>query len=132
MAIIVKHRRTGNEYILLGINGGGDITSLPARFLNDLFPREQPKNNSWVTICDARGNIFSSYRDDLIVVEIDGKKPEEILPETIISSLNDELEDDNDEGWQQEEEQVSSEEYSSEEAQFNDRANEFQEDEDWI
>jgi hypothetical protein len=49
MTIIVKHKRTGNKYILLGINGGGDLAfgkarsdrnSPPSRFLNDLFTKE--------------------------------------------------------------------------------------------
>lgn len=100
MAIIVKHRKTGNEYILLNISGGRDSTSLPNRLLPDLFPREQAKNSSGVTVCDVRGNIFSSYLDDLVVIEIDGKKPEEILPEPVIASPYDrfkEKDDDSDE-----------------------------------
>ena len=133
MAIIVKHRRTGNEYIWLGINGGGEQTSLPSRFLNDLFPREKPKNSSLVTICDARGNIFSSYLEDLVVVEIDGKKPGEILPEPVIPSMHDEFEDDDNEGWQQGNgEPVSPQEDFSGENRSSDRADEFNEEEDWI
>ena len=133
MAIIVKHRRTGNEYIWLGINGGGEQTSLPSRFLNDLFPREKPKNSSLVTICDARGNIFSSYLEDLVVVEIDGKKPGEILPEPVIPSMHDEFEDDDNESWQQGNgEPVSPQEDFSGENRSSDRADEFNEEEDWI
>ena len=135
MAIIVKHRRTGNQYILLGINGGSDLTSLPARFLKDLFPREKPQNNSWVTICDVRGNIFSSYRDDLIVVEIDGQKPKEILPEPQIQFFDEEFEDDEERGWQQETEETTSspEDFAEEtQTQLRDGADRFREDEDWI
>ena len=133
MAIIVKHRRTGNEYIWLAIEGGGEQTSLPSRFLNDLFPREKPKNSSLVTICDARGNIFSCYLEDLVVVEIDGKKPGEILPEPVIPSMPDEFEDDDNEGWQQgEREAVSSPENLAGERQSSDRADESNDEEDWI
>ena len=134
MATIVKHRKTGNEYILLSINNGeGEQSSLPARFLNDLFPREQTKNGSIVTICDARGNIFSSYLDDLIVVEIDGQKPGEILPEPINPSLDDEFEDDSDEGWQQgSAEKVASPENPPTQNPSIERTDGFNEDEDWI
>ena len=135
MAIIVKHRKTGNEYIWLGINGGGEQTSLPSRFLSDLFPREKPKHSPLVTICDARGNIFSSYLEDLVVVEIDGQKPGEILPEPVIPSMHDEFEDDDNEGWQQgKEEPGSPPEDLAGEARSSDRPDELDdnEDEDWI
>ncbi|MDJ0691780.1 MAG: hypothetical protein QNJ41_25175 [Xenococcaceae cyanobacterium MO_188.B32] len=133
MAIIVKHRRTGNEYIWLGINGGGEQTSLPSRFLNDLFPREKPKHGSLVTICDARGNIFSCYLEDLVVVEIDGKKPEDILPEPVIPSINDDFEDDDREGWQQGNgEPASSLEDSAREDRSSQPTDEFNNEEDWI
>ena len=133
MAIIVQDRRTGNEYILLSINGGGEQTSLSSRFLNDLFPREQTKNGSLATICDARGNIYSSYLDNLIVVEIDGKKPGEILPEPINPSLDDEFEDDSDEGWQQgNTEKIASPENSSTQNPSIEQTDEFNDEEDWI
>lgn len=88
MTIIVKHRRTGNEYIFLGINQVGGKINLPSRFLNDLFTQETSENSSSVTVCDARGNIFLAYIDDLIVTEIDGQKPSEILPEVVTSTVN--------------------------------------------
>lgn len=133
MAIIVQDRRTGNEYILLSINEGGEQTSLSSRFFNDLFPREPTKNGSLVTICDARGNIFSSYLDNLIVVEIDGKKPGEILPEPINPSLNDEFEDDSNEDWQLgNTEKVTSPENTPTQNPAIEQTDEFNDDEDWL
>ena len=135
MAIIVKHRRTGNEYIWLAIDGGGEQTSLPSRFLSDLFPREKHKHSFLVTICDARGNIFSSYLEDLVVVEIDGKKPGEILPEPVIPSMPDEFEGDDNEGWQQGKgDPGSPPEDLAGGDRASDRPDEFDdnEDEDWI
>ena len=128
MAIIVKHRRTGNEYILLHIDGGGESTSFPARLLPDLFPQEQAKNSSGVTVCDVRGNIFSSYLDDLVVVEIDGKKPEEILPQPVVASIDDNNQEDEngEEGWQQQDTSVS------DASGDRDRELDNDEDEDWI
>ena len=136
MAIIVKHRRTGNEYIVLGISGEGGKASLPSRFLNDLFTPEQQENSSVLTICDARGNIFSSYMHELVVIEIDGKKPAEILPEPVISAINDRFENDNfddDKGWQQENGEAElPTENSDVENKSNERADKFDDDEDWI
>ena len=96
MTTIVKHRKTGNEYILLGINQGGGKINLPSRFLNDLFTPEESANSTSVTVCDARGNIFIVYIDDLIVVEIDGQKPAEILPEIVTSTVDDDFEEEED------------------------------------
>ena len=94
MTTIVRHRKTGNEYILLGINQAGGKINLPSRFLNDLFTQEESENSTSVTICDARGNIFIAYIEDLIVTEIDGKKPSEILPEIVNPKIDRDFEDE--------------------------------------
>ncbi len=96
MTTIVRHRKTGNEYILLGINKAGGKINLPSRFLNDLFTQEESENSTSVTICDARGNIFIAYIEDLIVTEIDGKKPSEILPEIVNPDIDRDFEEDED------------------------------------
>ena len=82
MTTIVSHRRTGNQYILLGINGEENKTN-PSRFINELFNSSQPKTevSCSATVCDVEGNLFLAYIDDLVVVEIDGQKPADILPE---------------------------------------------------
>lgn len=87
MTIIVKHRRTGNEYIVLGINGEVDRVN-PSRFISELFTQEKSEVSCSVTVCDVRGNIFLAYIDDLVVTEIDGVKPAEILPEPNFESVN--------------------------------------------
>ena len=79
MTIIVKHRRTGNQYILLGINGETNKAN-PSRFISELFDREKPEVSCSATLCDTLGNIFIADIDDLQVVEIDGIKPVDILP----------------------------------------------------
>ena len=80
MTTIVRHRRTGNEYILLGITGETDKAN-PSRFISELFSQEKSEVSSSATVCDVRGNIFLAYIDDLVVTEIDGKKPADLLPE---------------------------------------------------
>ena len=82
MTTIVRHRRTGNQYILLSINPEENKTN-PSRFINELFNAGQEKSavSCSATVCDVQGNLFLAYIDDLIVVEMDGKKPADILPE---------------------------------------------------
>jgi hypothetical protein len=86
MTTIVKHKRTGNEYILLGINGEGQKAT-PSRFLSEMFTQEKSETSCLATLCDVKGQIFLAYIDELIVTDIDGKKPTEILPEPAISSV---------------------------------------------
>ena len=86
MTTIVKHRKTGNQYILIGLNGEGRKEASPSRFLSDLFTQEESEIACSVTICDVQGNMFLAYIDDLIVMEINGKKPSEILPEKAVVS----------------------------------------------
>ncbi|MBE9045421.1 hypothetical protein IQ255_13605 [Pleurocapsales cyanobacterium LEGE 10410] len=80
MTTIVKHRRTGNEYILLGINGEAGKAN-PSRFISELFAQEKTEVSCSATVCDVQGNIFLAHIDDLCVTEIDGKKPMDILPQ---------------------------------------------------
>lgn len=132
MTIIVKHKRTGNKYILLGINGEGDRNSLPSRFLNDLFTKETTENTCLVALCDARGNIFLSGADELIVTEIDGKKPSEILPEPVPPVVN-ELNNSDDEANFDDREDIV--EVTSERVGYSssDRLNDEEfDDDDWI
>lgn len=88
MTTIVKHRRTGNEYILLGINGETNKAN-PSRFISELFNQEKSEVSCSATVCDFQGNIFLAYIDDLVVTEIDGMKPAEILPEASYEAVND-------------------------------------------
>ena len=86
MTTIVKHRRTGNEYILLGIAGEGRAN--PSRFISELFDRDKPEVSSSATVCDFQGNIFLAGIDDLIVTEIDGKKPTDLLAEPTFNTTS--------------------------------------------
>ena len=87
MTIIVEHRRTKNQYILLSVNGEVAQAN-PSRFISEFFNQEKSEVSCSVTVCDVQGNIFLAYIDDLIVIEIDGKKPAEILPEPTYESVN--------------------------------------------
>ena len=87
MTTIVKHRRTENTYILLSINGEGDKAN-PSRFISELFSQEKSGVSCSATVCDFQGNIFLAYIDDLVVTEIDGQKPADILPKPDFNSVS--------------------------------------------
>lgn len=143
MTTIVKHRRTGNEYILLGINGEIDQVN-PSRFISELFNQEKSAVSCSATVCDVQGNIFLAYIDDLTVLEIDGKKPADILPESTLESVNNDVyprqpndfvvdeelakEDFDDYGSQPENEVPISSNFS----QTSSKQDDLEEDEDWI
>jgi hypothetical protein len=145
MTTIVRHKRTGNEYILLNINNEENKAN-PSRFLNDLFTQEKSEVSCSATVCDVRGDIFLVYIDDLIVIEIDGKKLTDILPETPLKNvsndvdqqpednfaedeLEDELEDEDfDNNQDIETKPQTLEEYISSSSNQKD----FDDDEDWI
>lgn len=87
MTIIIKHLDTGNEYILLSAGWGTAKSSLPSRVLNDLFTSDHPDKTMMIAACDVQGRIVWLKSNDVIVTEIDGKKPFEILPEIIPASF---------------------------------------------
>lgn len=95
MTTIVRHKRTGNEYILLGITGESNKAN-PSRFISELFERQKSEVSCSATICDVRGNLFLAYIDELVVTEIDGKKPADILPEPIVEPVVDNMYADGD------------------------------------
>jgi len=149
MTTIVKHKRTGNEYILLGINGEGQKAT-PSRFLSEMFTQEKSETSCLATLCDIKGNIFLAYIDELIVTNIDGKKPIEILPEPVTASVpnnyyqqkeadfDDELEaeefDDDEEKPSTKPEQTSPTYSKSSKSSDNetDSDPDFEDDEEWI
>jgi hypothetical protein len=131
MTILVKHRQTGNEYILLNITTIGGKNSIPVRLLEDFFAKNEAENANIATLCDVKGNIFVVSIANLIVTEIDGRKPAEILPEIVVPSTSQELEVEN--NFERQERGDSASKTTSD---FPDDSSnldeEFAEDEDWI
>jgi hypothetical protein len=83
MTIIIKHLKTGNEYLLLETSLSVDKTLNPSRFLGDFFPAEEEGKTITVAACDVQGRIFRFYAIEVVVITIDGKKLSELLPEAI-------------------------------------------------
>ena len=83
MATIVQHLTTGNEYIFLGVSGSESKSILPTKMLGDFFATETPDKSRSLTVCDDQGRLLWFPVTEIIVVEVDGQKPEELLPEII-------------------------------------------------
>ncbi|NEO39978.1 MAG: hypothetical protein F6J90_28050 [Moorea sp. SIOASIH] len=79
MAVIVKHRETSQEYIWLGTGFGAYKSSRPSRFLGELFPHEEEGEFRVVAVCDRFGQILWFYSAQLVVVEVDGETPSELV-----------------------------------------------------
>jgi len=118
MTTVVRHKRTGNEYILLGINGEENKVN-PSRFISELFTSEKSEVSYSATVCDVRGNLFLAYIDDLIVTEIDGQKPADILPVPVYSEASETVEN---ESYSQEDSEFDDEELEDEDAESSNEA----------
>lgn len=116
MSIILKHIPTGNEYIFLGTGLGAIKNSLPSRVLNELFPMDKPDTYMMIAACDAQGRIIWLDGEQVIVTEVEGKSPAEILPELVTTSSQT-IQDNLDENQEVEQD-------------FNE--DDFDDDDDWI
>ena len=79
MAVIVKHTQSGQNYILLGTGFGAYKATRPSLFFGNLAPTEESGQTTMVAVCNKQGQIGWIHSEELQVVEIDGKKPNELL-----------------------------------------------------
>lgn len=78
MATIVEHQKSGNRYILVG-TGFGIYKSTRSGSGLSLTAVEEENHFHLVAVCDRKGEIKWFYSDDLIVLEIDGERPADLL-----------------------------------------------------
>ena len=79
MAVIVKHTQSGQNYILLGTGFGTYKATRPYLFFGNLAPTEESGQTTMVAVCNSQGQIGWIHSEELQVVEIDGKPPNELL-----------------------------------------------------
>ncbi|NER21045.1 MAG: hypothetical protein F6J86_01760 [Symploca sp. SIO1B1] len=77
MAIIVKHKESQNNYILLGTGFGIYKSSRPNAFF-ELLTIDEQEHFRLVAVADHHGEIKWFYSKDLTVIEIDGRHPSEL------------------------------------------------------
>ncbi|MBF4691964.1 hypothetical protein [Fusibacter ferrireducens] len=78
MAIILEHRITREKYILLGAGLGMFRSSRPGVFAGNLNPVVEEGREEVISVCDIEGEIIFIDRAELKVIEVDGKKINEI------------------------------------------------------
>ncbi|MEM8779158.1 MAG: hypothetical protein AAGF26_09855 [Cyanobacteria bacterium P01_G01_bin.49] len=74
MAIIVKHHPSGECYLLVGTGVGTDQVLPSSRLLKNWLP-------ATVAVCDRNGEIFWLPAAEIVVIEVDGTSPAELLPQ---------------------------------------------------
>ncbi len=79
MAIIVEHKDSGKKYILLGTGFGAFKASRPSVFFGDWLPKEESGELTMVAVCDNQGQIGWISSEELTVVEVEGRRPAEML-----------------------------------------------------
>ena len=79
MAVIVKHRETGERYVLVGTGFGAYKATKPNWFFGNLMADEQSGELSVVAVCNAEGGIGWFQSNELLVVSIDGEAPDIVL-----------------------------------------------------
>ncbi len=79
MAIIVEHKDSGKKYILLGTGFGAFKASRPSVFFGNWLPKEESGELTMVAVCDNQGQIGWISSEELTVVEVEGRRPAEML-----------------------------------------------------
>lgn len=78
MTIIVKHKKSQNHYILIG-TGFGIYQSARPNALLSIFTTKEEDFFRLIAVSDRNGTIKWFESEDLTVVKIDGKKPQDLL-----------------------------------------------------
>ena len=79
MAVIVQHAQTGQKYVLVGAGYGAYRATRPSLFFGNWAPTEEEGRIEVVAVCGADGRIGWAFSKDLVVVEVDGKAPADLL-----------------------------------------------------
>jgi hypothetical protein len=78
MATIVEHQESGKRYILMG-TGFSIYKSSRSSPPWNLTAIEEEDHYHLVAVCDRKGKIKWFYSEDLVVVEVDGGKPSDLV-----------------------------------------------------
>lgn len=73
MATIVKRKRSGERYVLIGTGYGYYKSQLPGLIGGTLFPREDAGEMMLAAVSDRNGRIEWLPTEEFVVTEVDGK-----------------------------------------------------------
>ena len=79
MAVIIRHKSSHTELVLLGPGYGAYMALRPGKWLGDSAPYEESGELFKVAACGRNGHIQWLDAKDVTVVEVDGMPPSDIL-----------------------------------------------------
>ncbi len=79
MAILVTHVEKGGRFVVLGASASKWATSRGSAIFGNFAPVEESGYVRSIAVCGADGRIQFADGDQLRVVSIDGKTPQELL-----------------------------------------------------
>ncbi|WP_025028440.1 hypothetical protein [Caldalkalibacillus mannanilyticus] len=85
MAIVVMHVKSKRKYVLLGTGFGAYKSTRPSVLGGSLFPFEDMGEIPVAAVSDSKGKIHWFLTEELQVMEIEGRKPEDLIAEEIES-----------------------------------------------
>lgn len=83
MAIVVMHVKSKRKYVLLGTGFGAYKSTRPSVLGGSLFPFEDMGEIPVAAVSDSKGKIHWFLTEELQVMEIEGQKPANLIPEEI-------------------------------------------------
>lgn len=79
MAIIVRHKATQKDYILLGGGFGYYQSKRPSPVFGNLIAQTDEGEYPMVCLCNPRGHIGWFYSDEVLVISVDGYPVSDII-----------------------------------------------------
>lgn len=77
MANIIKHKETGEKYILLGSGFGMYQSKAPDKLWGNWRPSVDEGFEKAVCACNVEGEILWFRSTEVSIIEIDGKSPDQ-------------------------------------------------------
>lgn len=77
MASIIKHKKTGEKFILLGSGFGMYQSTAPSALLGNWSPNTNKGSEQAICACKENGEILWLRSTDVTVIKVDGKSPDQ-------------------------------------------------------
>lgn len=79
MSVIVRHKISGEQYVLIGAGFGAYMAKKPNWFWGDLIADEDSGYHAMLSVCDAEGRVGWIESKKVEVVSVDGRTPQALL-----------------------------------------------------
>ena len=82
MSTILKHKKSGKHFVLIGTGFGAYKASHPSLIFGSLLPDEEYGSQPMGAICDRKGAILWGASKDFTVVQVDSKPLASLFPKS--------------------------------------------------